>query len=481
MVAPTIEVTTPAPSIQELEQAMIAAHNAGDTQSATILANEIAKLQSSQSNVKFSGKEALKNFLPDVYNEAKNVVGAITQPIETAKGIGNLSLGLVEKLLPNVQNHEKYADALGEYFANKYGSKDAFLTTLQEHPASVLSDASMFLTGGATGAAKVASLAKAGKATSFLEKVAQTGTAIDPLNAVLNTGMYGASKVIPTTVAPKLYESAAKWSTTLKPKERAAITETALKNQVPLNYEGLGKVQSKLGELGNRMNDLIATATENNVKISATTVLQNLQDVRQSLGGFKIEGGTDIKELNNIEKNFRTYLRKNKIKEVTPQQLQDFKSDAYKRIDFGRAPEKPSVAKEEAYRSMANLAKTSLENFIPELKSVNTKYGALRELQPNLQKSVGRIENRDILGIGSGVKAGAGAAIGGNIGAGLGLAESILEMPKVKSKAALELYKKQNQGLGMFLDNNARNTLLRQALDQQFQLNSQYPSLLGNQ
>ena len=480
MAAPTVEVTAKAPSIQELEQAMIAAHNAGDTNSAAILANEIQKLQSA-SQFKFSGTQALKNFLPDVYSEAKNLVGAVTQPIQTAKGIGNLSLGLVEKLLPNVQNHEKYADALGEYFINKYGSKDAFLQTFQEHPASVLSDASMFLTGGATGAAKIASLAKVGKATSFLEKAAQVGTAIDPLNIAANTSMYGLTKALPTTVAPKMYESAAKWSTKLTPEERASITETALKNQIPLSYEGLGKVQSSLGELGNRMDNLISTATANNVKIPATTVLQNLKDVRQSLGGFKIEGGTDIKELNNIEKNFRDYLKKNKISEVSPQQLQDFKTDAYKRIDFGKAPEKPSVAKEEAYRSMANVAKTSLENFIPELKAVNTQYGALKELQPNLQKAVGRIENRDLLGIGSGVKAGAGAAIGGNIGAGLGLAESILEMPKVKSKAALELYKKQNQGLGMFLDNSARNALLRQALEQQFQLNSQYPSLLGGQ
>ena len=295
-----IEVTAKQPTIQELATAMKNAHDAGDTKSAAIFANAIVKLQQA-SSFKFSGTEAARNFFPDVYNEGKNIVGAITQPIETAKGLGNLAIGLVQKLTPEVQDKEKYANALGDYFANKYGSKDAFLQTLQEHPASVLSDASMFLTGGATAAAKAASLSKIGaKAVPLLEKTAQIGTAIDPINAALNTGMYGAAKVIPTTLAPKLYESAAKWSTKLAPEERAAITETALKNQIPLSYEGLGKVQSKLGELGNRMDNLITTATENNVKIPATTVLQNLKDVRQSLGGFKIEGSTDIKELNNI-------------------------------------------------------------------------------------------------------------------------------------------------------------------------------------
>jgi hypothetical protein len=278
-----------------------------------------------------------------------------------------------------------------------------------------------------------------------------------------------------------MYESAAKWSTKLTPEERAGITQTALQNQIPLSYEGLGQVQSKLGVLGDQMDNLIANATNNNIKIPATKVLESLKDVRSSMGGFKIEGAQDITEINNIEKKFRDYLKKEKITSVTPEELQRFKSDAYKKIDFGRSPEKPSIAKEKAYQTMAGTARQSLENIIPELKSVNAQYGSLKELQPNLQKAVGRIENRDLIGIGSGVKAGAGAAVGGNIGAALGLGESILEMPKVKSKAALELYKKQNQGIGMFLDNNARNALLRQILDQQFQLNSQYPSLLGNQ
>lgn len=31
----------------------------------------------------------------------------------------------------------------------------------------------------------------------------------------------------------------------------------------------------------------------------------------------------------------------------------------------------------------------------------------------------------------------------------------------------------------MFLDNNARNALLRQLIEQQFELNSQYPGILS--
>ena len=439
-----------------------------------------AAKQQEASKFQFSGKEAIKNLPGSIVEEGKNVIGAITQPVQTLKGIGNLALGIAEKAVPGTQSHEKYADALGDYYSNKYGSKDAFLQELQNNPASILSDISMFVTGGASGAAKVASLSKVGaKAAPALEKVAQVGTAIDPLNLAANTAMYGASKAIPTSVAPMMYESAAKFSTTLSPTERARITETALKNQIPLDYSGLGKVQSKLTDLGDKMDNLITNATDQNIKIPATKVLESLKDVKKQSGGFKIEAAQDIKEINNIEKQFKTYLKQNKITSVTPQQLQEFKADAYKRIDFGRAPEKPSLAKEEAYRAMAGSARQSLEEFMPELRDINAQYGALRELQPNLQKAVGRIENRDLLGLGATAKTGAGGALGGIPGALVGFGQSLLDSPKVKGKAALELYKKQNQGLGMFLDNSARNTLARQLIEQQFELNNQYPGLLS--
>lgn len=439
-----------------------------------------AAKQQEASRFQFSGKEAIKNLPGSIVEEGKNVIGAITQPIQTLKGIGNLALGIAEKATDGVQSHEKYADALSDYYANKYGSKDAFLQELQNNPASILSDISMFVTGGASGAAKLASLSKVGaKASPALEKIAQVGTAIDPLNLAANTTIYGASKVIPASVAPGLYESAAKFSTTLSPAERTRITETALKNQIPLSYEGLGMVQSKLTDLGDKMDTLIINATDQNIKIPATKVLESLKDVKKTSGGFKIEAAQDIKEINDIEKQFKAYLKKNKITSVTPQQLQEFKADAYTRIDYGRGPEKPSIAKEEAYKAMAGSARQSLEGFMPELRDINAQYGALKELQPNLQRSVGRIENRDLLGLGATAKTGAGGALGGIPGALVGFGQSLLDNPKIKGKAALELYKKQNQGLGMFLDNSARNTLARQLIEQQFELNNQYPGLLS--
>jgi len=105
-----------------------------------------AAKQQEESKFQFSGKEAIKNLPGSIVEEGKNLIGAITQPIETAKGIGNLALGVAEKAIPGgPYPQEKYADALGDYYANRYGSKDAFLKELQNNPASVLSDLSMFV------------------------------------------------------------------------------------------------------------------------------------------------------------------------------------------------------------------------------------------------------------------------------------------------------------------------------------------------
>ena len=99
----------------------------------------------------------------------------------------------------------------------------------------------MFVTGGATGAAKLAKLSKVGaKAAPILEKTAQVGTAIDPLNLATNTALYGATKAIPTTVAPKLYESAAKWSTKLSPEERKIKLKAFNESKIG-NKHALGK------------------------------------------------------------------------------------------------------------------------------------------------------------------------------------------------------------------------------------------------
>lgn len=441
-----------------------------------VLAYAQSQFQQKQS---FSPTQTVKNIPSSAVEYGKNIASAVMHPIQTVSGIFDVGAGELRKVLPTsvvkaidkieadpaaIQRYQQSADAVNQFYKQRYGSGEQALQTIQKDPVGFLGDVSALFTGGGAAIPKVGST------------VAKVGAAVEPLNVATNVAGAGLAKVIPSTVPASLYESAAKWSTSLTPEERASITGTALKEQLMPTYAGTGKAQMTISMLGDKIDNLIQSSKD---KIPANEVLRNISDVRNELGGFKIEAPSDIKEINAIEKQFRDMVKKNKSQYVTPAQLQAFKQDVYKRVDYGRAPEKPSVAKEEAYKAMGRGAKESIESVVPSVSELNKRQGALLELLPNLQRSAARIENRDILGIGAPIKAGGGSVLGGDVGAIAGAGQSILEMPKVKARTALELYRRQQAPLQAFYANNPVTALMRQLLQQQGGLQQQ--GLLTNE
>lgn len=116
---------------------------------------------------------------------AEGVGSAVIHAPETVKALGSLAAGALNKLDPTgvVTFDEGTIDALGRFYADRYGSVEGFKAAVADDPAGVLADASTLLTGmggaatklGAVG--KIAGLEKAGQAASAL------GRAVDPLAA----------------------------------------------------------------------------------------------------------------------------------------------------------------------------------------------------------------------------------------------------------------------------------------------------------
>lgn len=94
----------------------------------------------------------------------KNIAQAVMHPLETGKGLVNLGVGVVEKAIPGRQEHEIYADQVGEFLVDRYGSFDKFRKTVETDPVGVLADVSTLFTvaGGL--------VSKAGKLTSAIPK-----------------------------------------------------------------------------------------------------------------------------------------------------------------------------------------------------------------------------------------------------------------------------------------------------------------------
>lgn len=127
--------------------------------------------------------------LGNLGNSAANLAGAIVHPflhpVDTAQALGNMAYGAGSKVAGAVgveQDPERKAaneaqlDAVGKFFADRYGSVDGFKRTLAEDPLGVAADLSIVLSGGGAAAARVPGIV--GKAGQV---VAKAGSAIDPI------------------------------------------------------------------------------------------------------------------------------------------------------------------------------------------------------------------------------------------------------------------------------------------------------------
>ncbi len=127
--------------------------------------------------------KALVNAPHSAMDFAKNLVHPIIHPVDTLEGIGNLTLGLMQKAglygKTEDKTYEHTAEAAGKAVMDRYGSIDNFKKTLAKDPVGVLGDVSTVLTGGGTALAKAPGmLGKVGEAANVVGKVA------DPLNVV---------------------------------------------------------------------------------------------------------------------------------------------------------------------------------------------------------------------------------------------------------------------------------------------------------
>lgn len=186
-------------SMQQLETALINADKAGDTQAATVLAQEIQKMRGAGP----SEIPGPRTFIPRPFETISNIpssamkmggelVGAVMSPIETAKGLSDVAAGgmraAAQKVLPEkvfqwidaldnpetTQRITATANAVGKDYADAYGSYDRIIKTIEQDPVRAMGDLSLIL-GVAGKASAAARMPQAAEALSGAARV------IDPL------------------------------------------------------------------------------------------------------------------------------------------------------------------------------------------------------------------------------------------------------------------------------------------------------------
>jgi hypothetical protein len=138
---------------------------------------------------------ALKNAPASAVKFGSDLIQPILHPVDTATGLKNLALGVAEKTgMKSGAENIPYADAVGQFFSDRYGGMENFKQTMASDPVGFAADLSMLLTGGGSAAARVPVIG--GK----VAEVANTASRmVDPLTAVGKTAQVagkGASEII---------------------------------------------------------------------------------------------------------------------------------------------------------------------------------------------------------------------------------------------------------------------------------------------
>ncbi len=220
--------------------------------------------------------ETISNVPASAYRVGEDIVSTVVHPVETAKGIGKLALGSVQKLVPGEQGYEYLADDFGQMVLDRYGSVENIMETIKTDPVGVVGDFATLLTGTGMGL----KFANFGKASAAFSKA---GAAIEPMTRV-GKAAKGATgqlikKVYKAKSAEDLYQSAVKFSTTLDEGQRLRLAKTAVESGIMPTYDGLKKAWSKVNALNDRITNLIDKAQETGKTMSVKDLFKGFDDL----------------------------------------------------------------------------------------------------------------------------------------------------------------------------------------------------------
>jgi hypothetical protein len=147
---------------------------------------EAAQLNPGASFADVAGR-AGQNLLPSAKRFGEDLWNVVSDPAGTGKTLLKTVAGTGQKLIPGAQQYEPYADAVGQFFSERYGGLENVKRTMAEDPVGFLADLSTVLTGGQLAAARAPGVVgQIGRAAGTASR------AIDPIQASLKgAGLVG--------------------------------------------------------------------------------------------------------------------------------------------------------------------------------------------------------------------------------------------------------------------------------------------------
>ena len=217
------------------------------------------------------------------------------------------------------------------------------------------------------------------------------------------------------STARSLYRSMLKPSTTLAPEEAAALAETGLREGIPVNRRGLGRLEN----IAERLNQRVRSYLDPNVTIQPSDVVRRAEQTRPRL---ELQA-TPQEELAAFDARTREFLGQHQIPgqaAVPPQQFgpltiagtpavpaqdipipsplaQKLKTGTYQRTYARTGEQGLTAASKMGQTALARGLKEELESKFPQIGPLNQQLEQLYALRNELTPAINRIENRDIM------------------------------------------------------------------------------------
>lgn len=150
--------------------------------------------------------KAIRNLPSSAAQFAEDFAQPFLHPIDTASALGNLAVGGAQKVTEalgirsdaaRANDKRQYADAVGQFFSDRYGSERGLMNTLATDPVGAVGDLASVLSGGGAVAARIP-----GAMGGVAQRMGNVGRFIEPSTRTSETmgkiaqGMVKAGKFI---------------------------------------------------------------------------------------------------------------------------------------------------------------------------------------------------------------------------------------------------------------------------------------------
>jgi hypothetical protein len=328
---------------------------------------------------------------------------AITDPLQTARGMGQMIVGGTEKLMgePYFESDRAKAvrmqgrealSAAGDYLKNRAGSEEAIKNTLATDPVGAAADLSLLLTGGGGLAARTPMLSRAApvlkKAASMTDPINLAGKAIgktyDLTGGLVKSGL-GMKTGVGTEAIEQAVQSGRQGNTTFLENMRGDVPMTNVLDDAQANLAqmNLNKQKDYRSGMVNIKNDKSILDFK-----GIDQSLNNAQNMVSFKGKIKDQTAANVVE--KMRAKIDDWKNSDPAEYHTPEGLDNLKQSLWE--DFGKLPREEKTAFT-AGKQIYDSVKNEIGKQAPTYAKVMKEYSDASELTKEIERALSLGQN----------------------------------------------------------------------------------------